>query len=172
VTDPVDVERMDRYELRNLPTPTTNAGIEAFAIWKTEDISFVANYAYVRSREDTDDGRVEVPLTPRHSAGLDAAWDVADVWRFGVEWYYTGVQRLEENPYRDRSEPYFVVGLLVERQFGRFRAFVNGEDLNDVRQTKWDPLVRPSRASDGRWTVDGWAPLEGRNVNGGLRLRF
>src|SRR5262249_23498609 len=98
VTDPVDVERTNRYELRNLPTPTTNAGIEAFAILKADNISFVANYAYVRSREETDEGRVEVPLTPRHSVGLDAAWDVADVWRFGVEWYYTGVQRLEANP--------------------------------------------------------------------------
>jgi len=22
------------------------------------------------------------------------------------------------------------------------------------------------------WTVDAWAPLEGRNINGGLRIRF
>src|SRR5262249_43928381 len=58
VTDPVDVERTNRYELRNLPTPTTNAGIEAFAILKADNISFVANYAYVRSREETDEGRV------------------------------------------------------------------------------------------------------------------
>jgi len=41
-----------------------------------------------------------------------------------------------------------------------------------VRQTRWDPLIRPTRAGDGRWTVDGWAPLEGRNINGGVRLRF
>jgi hypothetical protein len=25
---------------------------------------------------------------------------------------------------------------------------------------------------DGRWTVDAWAPLDGRSVNGGLRVRF
>jgi len=49
---------------------------------------------------------------------------------------------------------------------------VNGENLSGVRQTKWDPLLRPSRAVDGRWTVDAWAPLEGRNVNGGVRFRF
>jgi outer membrane receptor for ferrienterochelin and colicins len=27
-------------------------------------------------------------------------WEAEDVGRFGVEWYYTGRQRLEENPYR------------------------------------------------------------------------
>ena len=60
-----------------------------------------------------------------------------------------------------------IVGLLAERQFGRVRLFVNGENLTGVRQTRWDPLLRPTRAADGRWTVDAWAPLEGRNINGG-----
>ena len=41
-----------------------------------------------------------------------------------------------------------------------------------VRQTKWDPLVRPQQAADGRWTVDGWAPLDGRVINGGVRIAF
>jgi outer membrane receptor for ferrienterochelin and colicins len=41
-----------------------------------------------------------------------------------------------------------------------------------VRQTKHDPLVLPARAPDGRWTTDAWAPLEGRVVNGGVRLGF
>jgi outer membrane receptor for ferrienterochelin and colicins len=65
-----------------------------------------------------------------------------------------------------------IVGLLAERQFGAWRLFINGENLSGVRQTRWHPLIRPSRAPDGRWTVDAWAPLEGRNVNGGIRIRF
>jgi iron complex outermembrane receptor protein len=115
VVDPLDVEHTSRYVLGNLTNPTTNAGIEAIAIWKTEDFSFVANYAFIRSREDTDEGRKEVPLTPRHNVGLDAAWEPNDMWRFGVEWYYTGRQRLEANPYRDDSAPYHVFGILASR---------------------------------------------------------
>ena len=99
-------------------------------------------------------------------------WEREDVGRVGVELYYTGVQRLEENPYSERSRPYTIIGLLAERQFGRIRLFVNGENLTGVRQTRWDPLIRPSQAPDGRWTVDAWAPLEGRNINGGLRVDF
>jgi len=33
-------------------------------------------------------------------------------------------------------------------------------------------LLLPARAIDGRWTVDAWAPLEGRIVNGGARFSF
>ena len=63
-------------------------------------------------------------------------------------------------------------GGVVERRFERIRVFLNVEDLGDVRQTKWDPLVRPSEAGDGRWTVDAWGPLEGRVFNGDLRVEF
>jgi iron complex outermembrane receptor protein len=172
IVHPVDVERTHEYVLRNLSQPTTNAGLEAIGIWKTSDFSLVANYAYVRSRETTEEGRVEVPLTPRHNVGLDTAWEFADKWRLGVEWYFTGPQRLEANPYRVESGPYSVFGVLASRRFGRILLFVNGENLNDVKQTDWDPMLRPSRGVDGRWTVDAWAPLDGRVINGGLRLRF
>jgi len=172
IVDPVDVEHSERYVLRNLAEPTTNVGLEAVAIWKTDDLSIVANYAYVRSRETTDEGRVAVPLTPRHSVGIDGAWELGDVWRVGVEWYYTGPQRLEANPYRAESAPYSVFGVLASRRIGHLFLFVNGENLTDVKQTDWNPLLRPTRGVDGRWTVDAWAPLDGRVINGGVRISF
>jgi outer membrane receptor for ferrienterochelin and colicins len=172
IVNPVEVERTDKYELKNLTQPTTNVGIEAVAIWKTEGLSLVANYAFVQSRETTGEGRVEVPLTPRHSVGVDGAYEFGDAWRLGVEWYYTGPQRLEANPYRVESAPYHVFGVLASRRIGRALLFINGENLTDVKQTNWDPLLRPSRGVDGRWTVDAWAPLDGRVINGGVRFRF
>jgi iron complex outermembrane receptor protein len=174
IVDPVDVERTNRYVLRNLPTPTTNSGVEALAVWKMEEFSFVANYAYVQSDEDTDQGRAAVPLTPRHAVGLDAAWDWGEheAWHGGAEWFYTGRQRLEASPYRQESAPYSVFGLLLSRRLGRVLLFINGENLTNVKQTDWDPLLRPSRGIDGRWTVDAWAPLDGRVINGGLRVNF
>jgi iron complex outermembrane receptor protein len=86
--------------------------------------------------------------------------------------YYTGRQRLEANPYRDESQPYVVLGLLVERRAGRARLFLNAENLTGVRQTRWDSLLRPRSGPDGRWTVDAWAPLDGRVLNGGVRFDF
>ena len=94
------------------------------------------------------------------------------VGRVALEWYYTGRQRLEDNPYRTQSAPYILFGALVERRFGRLRLFLNAENLGNVRQTNWDPLIRPTRAVDGRWTVDAWAPLDGRVINGGLKVGF
>jgi len=172
ISDPLGVERTDHYALGNLAGPTTTAGVEALGIWKTEDFSFVANYAYVRAGETVEEGRVDVPLTPRHSVGLDAAWEWEGAGRLGVEWFYTGAQRLEANPYRAESRPYSVFGVLATRRLGHVLLFINGENLTDVRQTRLEGLVRPARGVDGRWTVDAWAPLDGRNINGGVRISF
>jgi iron complex outermembrane receptor protein len=38
--------------------------------------------------------------------------------------------------------------------------------------TRWQPLVRPTYSATRGWTTDVWAPLEGRVVNGGVRLGF
>jgi iron complex outermembrane receptor protein len=172
VADPVHVDRSDAFVLRNLAEPTTNVGLELLATFRREPFALTATYTYVRARETVDRVAHDVPLTPRHGAGLVAMWEVEDVGRLGVEWYYTGRQALEQNPFRSVSEPYVIVGLLGEKQFGRTRLFINGENLTGVRQTRWDPMLRPTRATDGRWTVDAWAPLEGRNINGGVRLGF
>jgi len=172
IAHPIHVDRSPGYVLRNLDDPTTNAGLELLGTFRREPFAVTATYTYVHARETVDRVVQDVPQTPRHSAGVVGMWEAEGAGRVGIEWYFTGKQALEENPYRAVSEPYMIVGLLGERQFGRFRLFVNAENLTGVRQTRWDPLLRPSRAVDGRWTVDAWAPLEGRNINGGIRVTF
>ncbi len=172
IADPVAVDRETRYVLSNRHRAMTNVGAEVLATLRQGPWVGTATYAYVRPREEGPMGRQEVALTPRHSAGLVGMWEAEDWGRVGLEVYYTGRQRLDGNPYRTASTPYLIVGLLVEKRVGIARLFLNAENMTDVRQTRWDPLVRPSRGVDGRWTVDAWAPVEGRAINGGVRLRF
>jgi iron complex outermembrane receptor protein len=178
VADPLLVLRTSEFQLVNAPEPTTNVGVELLAIVRRAPFAATATYTYVRARQwepDSSSGArrsVDVPLTPRHGVGLVAMAEDEAVGRIGVELYFTGRQRLDDNPYREASPAYALVGVLAERRFGRLRLFVNGENLTNVRQTHWDPLLRPMRAVDGRWTVDAWAPLDGRTVNGGVRVGF
>ena len=172
ITDPVAVDRDTRYVLFNRDASTTNAGAELLATARRGPWVATSTYTYVRSREEGDSGRQDVALTPRHSAGFVGMWEDEEWGRVGLELYYTGRQRLEVNPYRDTSEPYVIVGLLIEKRVGLARLFLNLENLTDVRQTNWDSLLRPSRGVDGRWTVDAWAPVDGRVINGGVRVGF
>lgn len=148
-------------------------------------LRITTSYTYLRSTECDPEGappvhavcaRREVPLTPRHSAGVVASIEQEGKSRVGLELYYTGRQRLEQNPYRNESKPYLVIGVLAERAFatrmGIARLFVNLENIGDVRQTRVDPLVLPIQGQGGRWTTDVWSLLEGRTINGGVRWTF
>jgi iron complex outermembrane receptor protein len=137
-------------------------------------MDFIATHMYVWSTEADAEGgpRREVDLTPRHSAGFDWLVELEGNVRVGVEVFYTGRQQSHESPYRQRTAPYFMWGAIAEWRVGRARIFVNAENLGDERQTKFDPLILPSRRADGRWTDDIWAPLDGRTVNAGVRFRF
>jgi hypothetical protein len=171
VRDPVVVDRAT-YSLTNLSQPTITSGFEGIGTLRKAPFSVTATYTYVWSREGVSGARADVPLTPRHSAGWVTMWEREGRGRAGMEFYFTGRQRLEDNPYRIESVPYVLFGGLVERRLGRFRVFVNVENLGNVRQTGRDPLIRSIRAADGRWTVDAWAPLDGRVLNGGVRVQF
>jgi len=157
----------------NAETPTRTNGGELIARYHEEEIDFVATYMYLQSTEvdESGSGRRDIPLNPKHTATFDLLW-ASPLGRFGFEGYYTGRQALEDNPYRTQGRPYIIIGLLYSRQIGPALVFVNVEDVGDVRQTKWDPLLRPAPLRDGRWAVDEWTPLEGRALNGGLQFRF
>ena len=171
LANPVVVDR-STYTLSNLREDTVITGAEAIATLRREPFSVTGTYTYARSLEGVGPERADLPLTPRHGAGLTTMWERETWGRIGVECYLTGRQRLEDNPYRKESAAYVLFGGLVERRIGRFRLFVNAENLANVRQTDWSPLLRSVRAADGRWTVDSWAPLDGRVINGGVRVGF
>lgn len=164
----------DRVRLVNVDGVTQTRGIEALARWKYGPWVMTGSYLYVDANEPGEFGiaRRDVPLTPHHSAGFVAMWEEHDRGRIGFEAYYTGEQPLDNNPYRTESDSYLELGLLGEVVLGRYRLFLNLENLLDVRQTRDDPLTRPQRAPDGSWTVDAWAPLEGFTANAGIRIKF
>ena len=161
-------------EIVNAPGPNRTQGSEFIARFHRGEMDLIGTYMYLWATEaDAIDGaRREVDLTPRHTAGLDWLWDFEGRARVGVEVFYTGRQALHESPYRQRSEPYVMWGVIAEWRAGKARIFVNAENLGDVRQTHDDPLVVPARRPDGRWTDDIWAPLDGRTVNAGVRFGF
>ncbi len=173
IDHPVYVDRGAVYSIFNLAGPTKNRGAELLASWRKSPFTVTSTYTYVRANELEPSGRVDVPLTPRQNFGIVGMWEKEGLARVGLECYYTGRQRLEYDPYRDVSKPYVLVGAMGERKItAHMKLFLNLENLSNVRQTRWDPLLLPSRESDGRWTVDAWAPLDGRVINGGARFTF
>ncbi|WP_053000573.1 TonB-dependent receptor plug domain-containing protein [Sphingomonas sanxanigenens] len=164
----------DHVTLVNADGVTRTRGTEVLLRYRWRTVSVTGSYVHVSASEPDPDGpgRRIVPLTPRDSAGLVGMWEKEGRGRFGVEAYYTGRQSLDDNPYRTRSRPYVQLGAMGELILGKVSLFLNAENLLNVRQTKYDPLLLHRRAATGAWTVDAWAPTDGFVLNGGVRLRF
>ncbi|MEO6068033.1 MAG: TonB-dependent receptor [Gemmatimonadales bacterium] len=160
--------------LVNSAGPTRIGGGEFLAIRRFRGGKLLVNYGVTwATRTDAATGaREDVPLLPRHRAGVDLMLERPGVYRIGVEAMVYGVQMLDEDPYLARSKPYVYAMFLVMRQFGRLEVVANFENLLNVRQTDFAPLVRPTPMTGGRWTVDAWAPLEGFMANVAVRYRW
>ena len=167
IDNPALIDRAT-YTLRNEAEPVISRGVEFLATVRKSIFSATGHYTYAKTREL--DGRA-LPLMPLHSGAFLAGVN-GTRGRLGVEVSFVGEQRLDANPYRSVSEPFTLVGLLGEYGFGAWRVYVNADNLTDVRQTDWDPIARPARDIDGRYTVDAWAPLRGRTLNIGFRVVF
>lgn len=164
----------DRVRLVNAAGVTRTRGAEMAARYRWNDFIVRGSYVFVDAREPDPSGvgRRRVPQTPKHTAGLVAMWEQHGKGRIGLEAYYTGRQQLDDNPYRTRSKRYVELGALGEVTLGKVSLFINLENILNVRQTRYDPILLPARAPEGRWTTDAWAPTDGFVANAGVRLRF
>ena len=164
----------DRVRLVNAQGESQIRGSELLLRYYWRDIKLTASYLYLDASEQADNGieRTTIPLTPKHSAGFVAMWEQHGNFRVGFEAYYTGTQRVNDNPYIERTSPYWHMGLMGEITTGQTSWFVNLENLLDVRQTDEHPLLLPTRAANGQWTTDIWSRNDGFIVNAGVRIRF
>ena len=174
VIDDVNEASGKQVRIVNAAGESEISGAELLLRYRWRDIKFTGSYLYTDATKEGDSGfgRVPLALTPLHSAGLVVMWEEHGSHLLGFEAYYTGTQHLENNPYRERSDSYWHLGLLGQITIGQVSLFVNAENLLNVRQTKEDPLVLPEQAPSGRWTTDIWSRNDGFTVNAGLRFQF
>ncbi|WP_286264881.1 TonB-dependent receptor plug domain-containing protein [Thalassotalea atypica] len=163
-----------KVRIVNADGETEIRGAELLLRYRWQDIKFTGSYLYTDATQagESSLGREPLALTPQHSAGLVVMWEEHGSHLLGFEAYYTGTQHLENNPYRERSDAYWHLGLLGQITIGKVSWFVNAENLLNVRQTKDDPLVLPEQAPSGRWTTDIWSRNDGFTVNAGVRYQF
>jgi outer membrane receptor for ferrienterochelin and colicins len=163
----------DKFEIINAPGPRRAPGAEALIGYVEGPLEVLASWSVLSATEERTPGlRETVPLVPHQAAEIGAIFESEKRGRIGAEIGYTGRQALEYNPYRSVSEPYFELNVLGELRIGELELFANAINLTDVRQTRFDPLVRPSPGPGGDPITEVWAPLAGRTFNVGVRAEL
>lgn len=167
-------------ELINAPGPSRTRGIDVFAVFTGDPISVTAFYSVLKAREtvlrDSAGGSAferAIPYNPSRRAGLDVAVDAEETGtRVALESYYTGRQHTENDPYRLTTPGFTTMELLITQNVKRQQLFVGVDNLTNIRQTNYGPLLLPAPTRLGRVTTGLWAPMDGRTLRVGVRARF
>jgi iron complex outermembrane receptor protein len=163
----------EKLQLVNQPGPRRAPGAEALIRYLAGPLQLIASWSYLDVTEvATTPMRQGAPLVPRESGELAGILESEQRGRIGIELGYTGRQALTNDPFRSVSEPYFELNVLGELRFGAVSVFLNAINLTDVRQTHFDPLLRPTPGPGGNPITDVWAPLQGRTFNLGIRAEL
>jgi iron complex outermembrane receptor protein len=167
---PVDT---DRLQILNGPGPRRAPGAELLIHYVAGPLQMIGSWSLIDATEASLSGlRQAAPLVPRRSAEFGGIFTNKERGRIGLEMNYTGRQALEDDPYRSVSEPYYDLNALAEYRLNDVSLFVNAINITNVRQTRFDPLLRPSLGLGGNPITDLWAPTEGRVFNIGFRVEL
>lgn len=171
VTADEDSLASDVVLLRNTTGTTLARGGELSAQLTYGEMKLSVGYTYLKTSQ-TDRGRTEeLSLNPRNTFGAVLVWESETAgMKAGLETYWTDSQRVERNPFRQRSPAYWVIGAILEKRFGMIRLFVNFENIFDTRQTRTEPIILGDPQQGRVRTLPIYAPLEGRVINGGVRV--
>jgi outer membrane receptor for ferrienterochelin and colicins len=175
IRHPLDVREApgNRLDLINSAGPLRARGAEALIGYSSGPLHILTSITTLDVTElSPEGGRRDADLIPKFSAEIATILEDEDRGRVGVEIGYTGRQALSDNPYRTESRTYIEINALAELKLGDFAIFLNAHNLTDVRQTDYDPLLRPVPGPGGDPITDVWAPLIGRNFNIGIRAEL
>lgn len=175
IRDPLEAVSVpgQRLELVNAPGRRRVPGAEVLIGYVAGPLHAIASWSYLDATEGAaSGGRQPVALVPRHSAEIAGILESEKRGRIGLELGYVGSQALADDPYRTTSESYFELNALAEMRFGGIAIFLNAINLTDVRQSKFDPLIRPFPGPGGDPVTEVWAPLAGRTFNLGIRVEM
>ena len=151
------------YFFENADGTIESRGFETNIKLTFGDFKLFLQYAFIDVKLNYDNINNQKPLTPKHNAGAVLVFEQHDKWRIGFETYYTGQQFLSDYT---QTRDYWIVGLMALRELKHFSLFLNFENFNDTRQSRYQDIVQPP--TNNPTFAEIWAPTDGFVVNGGF----
>lgn len=142
-------------------------GTDTYIRLTYENIELYLGYNHTESIQQYSTATYNMPFNPKDKFSTTLAYEIENNWRFGIETALTANQYVYNN--RKVHDLWFMAAM-VERKFNKGCIVLNCENILDVRQSKFEPLVEGNQQYPSFRPV--WGPLEGRVLNVSLKLNF
>jgi outer membrane receptor for ferrienterochelin and colicins len=155
------------FRFDNLDGFIRSRGAETNIAFIYDYIKLFLGYTYVDAIQDDGVSAVQVPLNSPHQGSVVLMFEEHGSYRLGFESYYYSSQKLNDST---TGRGYTIFGIMGEKTWGSFTVFANFENIFDTRQTRFGPVYSGNREQPQ--FRDIYAPLEGRYVNLGVKIRM
>ena len=155
------------YRFNNLDGFIRSRGAETNVALIYDHIKLFLGYTYVDAIQNEDGSAVQLPLNSPHQGSAILMFEEHGSYRLGFESYYYSSQRLNDST---TGQGYTIFGIMGEKTWGAITVFANFENIFDTRQTRFGTIYSGSREQPE--FRDIFAPLEGRYVNLGVKVRL
>ena len=145
--------------------PILTRGIDNLVAAQIKNIALQFNYTFTLPEWQKEGGAIYLPYTPLNRIILRMGYEIPGKWQFGLSTIYNGVQYrpVESNGIQTTTTDFILLGLNATRIFKKFNLTLNGENLLDVRQQKFEPIYSLSNPIPTYKTL--YAPIYGRSIN-------
>jgi outer membrane receptor for ferrienterochelin and colicins len=153
--------------LKNFTKPLVTKGIDNYVRLHIDAWEIYFGYTFTSPKKTYDTQQPYLTLTPAHRLASTLVYEIEGKWRFGIEASFNGKQ------YRDdgtKTPAYTFMAAMVNRHFKHFDVVLNGENLLDIRQSKFEKVVIPPLSNPTFKQL--YAPLDGRVLNASCFVHF
>ncbi|MDQ2792582.1 MAG: TonB-dependent receptor, partial [Bacteroidota bacterium] len=152
---------------QNAAAPLATRGLETYVRLRADETELYLGYVFTDARRQYDAANPDLPLAARHKFAAVGLVEFTDNFSAGLEASYIGPQHLDDG----RTTPgYPLFAALLRYHVGPLTLALNGENLDDYRQTRREKVVLAP--FDNPVFRELWAPVEGRVVNLSLTWRW
>lgn len=166
----IDKPIVDSSGLRGLTNANGNlqtVGTDTYIRFSYSDIELYLGYNHTLAQ--MIDGKIvqNIAYSPHDKFAMTMAYEIEGVWRFGVENAWVGNQ-IKANGVKARN--YWFFAAMIERKFKHSSLVLNGENLADFRQSRFEPLY--DGAQNEPVFRQLWSPIDGRVINISLKINL
>jgi outer membrane receptor for ferrienterochelin and colicins len=144
-------------------------GTDTYIRFAYDEIELYLGYNHTLSQNFDSKNTVVNPLyySPQDKFAMTIAYDLEGEWRFGIENAWVGNQYVST---LTKAKNYWFFAAMVERKFKRFSLVLNGENLADFRQSRFESLYTGLKTNPQFQSL--WAPIDGRVINMSLKINL
>ncbi len=126
-------------------------------------------YTLQDQNQKINDVRSISPLTSKHIVSILASYTFRERFMIGLDAYYYSAQELSDGT---PTHPIWEMGMNAQVMFKWFNVFANFENILNIRQTSFGPVVFASPTYHTPRFNEVYAPLEGRVLNVGFKVKL